>query len=386
MKRTLFVILAILLLTGCIGLGSTAEPTWDTVVPPPTETATATQIPATATQEPPPERPELITLNKVANPNFTAGGHADTMPDGTVVQNVPNDWLVWTRATNPETGATVWPELYQEGNPKHIYADFAAWSIKTSFVALDSGLYQHKFDLQPGAVYQFSCYALVYSGDAIAGTPSTAPIYARLGIDPLAGDDPDAASILWSPWAEPRIGAEANVFADAYGPGDVYHRISVDFTAQSEEATLWIHGQSEFPTTASVLTVDSCQMRALGWEEQFYTGAPPATDEPVHTPTPIAAGTPLPPEAVGTFKALETLRVRIGHEVADNDTGERVAAGTEGLVYDTHEENGDTWLCIDSDTFRAWTDDNHLVEQEDCIGWVAAEYQGQVLADYELVN
>lgn len=369
--RTVLIALIIaagLLLAGCIGLGSTAEPTWDTVVPPPTETATATGIPPTATATPDPDviptpteivppgpAPTPDPANKIANPNFTQGSTAQIEPDGTVIEGVPTDWIAYKRGLDIE-----WPEYYQEGNPQHIDADFAAWSLTAAWREIDGGLMQRFFDLTPGMTYVASCRAFAYAGDGVAGTPSSHVVTVRLGVSPTANEDPFSNRIIWGPEITPMLGAVTNVINDVYGPEDVYETISASFIAVQPEATLFIDAQSGYAWQRSAVTVDSCNMHATGALFQFYDNA--------------LALTGIGPEgAIGAFVVTygQGMNLRSCPGVTCADVGDLVVGDT-GYVYEVDDDHvSDVWLRISP----------ALDEPQQ---WVAAVYGGETKVTYSL--
>jgi len=208
----------------------------------------------------------LNTLNKVANPNFTTGKYNFAASDGTTVIDVPVDWKPWTKG--------VWPQYYQEGNPQHIFDDFAAWSFTTAYEKMQGGLYQVFFDLQPGAVYRANCWMFAYAGPGTAGTPSEGYVRMKLGIDPKAGTNVDSSSVLWGIEHANMLGTVANVFADDYTSRDVYAPYTVMFTAISPAATIWVWAEGDYAYNRSVVTVDSCEMRAIGWASDFGEPSP----------------------------------------------------------------------------------------------------------------
>ncbi len=238
-----------------------------TLSPTPTSTLLPGQLTLTPSggRSPKPQPGELNKLNKVANPNFTTGKYTFTAPDGRSIPNVPSEWLAWA-----DTTYGPWPNYDEELDPKHHFpADWVSWHIWSIGANFRAGLYQKFTDLQPGAVYRANCWMFAYAGEDIKRIPATGFIKLRLGIDPLAGDSPNAPSIIWGIENANMIGSEANVLEDIYGPWDLFAPYTVIFTAPSARATLWIEGKTDFAYPMNSFWVDSCEMYAIGWASDF---------------------------------------------------------------------------------------------------------------------
>jgi hypothetical protein len=205
-------------------------------------------------------------LNKIANPNFTTGQYNYTAPDGTVVTGVPAEWLPWA-----DLSVGGWPHYEEEQHPAHhfVESDWASWRFYTEYSNFRGGLMQHFFDLQPGAVYRANCWMFAHAGAPGVGLPSEGYINLRMGIDPLNGNSPDASSIVWGITHANMIGSVANVPGDVYNAHDLFDPYTVMFIAPSSSATLWVEARTTYPFQRNEVWIDSCEMRAIGWAEDF---------------------------------------------------------------------------------------------------------------------
>jgi hypothetical protein len=254
---------------------STAIPPSPTLPPSPTPTFTPAvptpspammSAPVVSTQAPSGQRPALNTLNKIANPNFTTGQYNYTAPDGTVITGVPAEWLPWA-----DLSVGGWPHYEEEQHPAHhfVESDWASWRFYTEYSNFRGGLMQHFFDLQPGAVYRANCWMFAHAGEPGVGLPSEGYINLRMGIDPLNGNSPDAPSIVWGITHANMIGSVANVQGDVYTAHDLFDPYTVIFIAPSPSATLWVEARTTYPFHRNEVWIDSCEMRAIGWAEDF---------------------------------------------------------------------------------------------------------------------
>jgi hypothetical protein len=155
------------------------------------------------------------------------------------------------------------------------------WSDGSTFKA---GIHTRVGNVQPGVAYKASL------GWAAPNAPST--FGRQLGIDPIGGTDPSAASVVWGPmhWGEGRI---VN-----YPPGQGPN-IDVSAVAQAETITLFILVDHNSSTGDNYIFIDSITM--------FVDPVQP-TATPV-PPTAVAlapTATPVPPTATATATALPT--------------------------------------------------------------------------------
>lgn len=251
----LFILLALFVFGGLQGCSDVPD-----VIPTPTPivAVTATPLPST----PVPTLPLLTTLNKVRNPSFTEGQY--TYPaDGVLVNNVPAEYV-------PYTLNGVYPDYYWQLDKRHVYDGWASYSFAVKGRALQGGLYQVLYDLQPGALYHAHCMGFAYAGRDAAGYPSEGMVVMQVGIDPQGGTTPLASSVIWSYPQVNMLGSVANLEFDAYLPGDVFHSMEVHFTAVQERNTLFIQAVSQQAYDRSEVTVDLCRVHAAGWAFEFY--------------------------------------------------------------------------------------------------------------------
>lgn len=278
-RKRLILIILILLLAAC--QQPTATPTGESPTAPGEPTLTPLPTTPAPTETPDPDEP-LVTLNKVACPEFQCGVDPETGP--------MEGWLTYNRSDAPV-------EYWQEGNPRHILSSWAALSYGTTNNILDGGLYQVKDDLQVGAYYRLNCWAFAFAGDPLPGAPSTGFVRMRIGVDLTGGTDPDAEHVIWGvenanmlagirEWFIPTVGT------DLYDPTDIYDPYTLGFVATSPDTSFFFDSVSDFAYTQSAVTIDDCALTALGWQNDLASGESPETG--AETPTEAATPTETP--------------------------------------------------------------------------------------------
>lgn len=293
-----------------------------TVVCAPTPTATLMPTPGTPAPTPTP-LPDLLL-----NSGFE-GGTYQASPE----LFVPAGWKAWSSC---EPGA-VHSEL--EAHPPHVHGGRFAARVWQAFSTCEMGLYQ-RVDALPGATYQLEGYGFSWStSNPVVGTPSEAWIKMWIGIDPLGGTDPQAASVVWS---------EENAARDIYGD------FLVTVQARHTRLTVFLRSKPDWGLARNDTFWDDLAL--------YEVELPAADATPIPTATPnILEVTPIGGEPVlaagdkmedvrGTYTPKGVMNVRVctvagvGCQIVGAlDAGEPVAVYGRVTVY----PSGDVWLCLD---------------------------------------
>lgn len=189
--------------------------------------------------------------NLLVNPSFESTWYVKPG----VRNQLPTGWDVWSNGQQFTSDRNIFRD---EGNPPRILTGNVSWVMRDGFVNWIAGGFQRVTVVQ-GTTYRFSingyvwtCNDLVNScggGDRVSDTTFGGTV--KVGIDPLGGTDPNAASIVWSAPAE------------AY---DAFRVISVDATAQAPQITVFTH--------TTVARVPG--LREVYWEDASLTVTTPA--------------------------------------------------------------------------------------------------------------
>jgi hypothetical protein len=193
----------------------------------PITTPANTKIPSTAAPAPtkapvtsaPPALTPVTGENVLNNPGFE-GGTTKVTGDLTV----PVGWQAWSGCS-----AGIHSEL--EAHPPHVRQGTFSARVWQSYNTCTIGFYQ-QVSVTSGKDYLLTAYGLSWStGNPVVGSPSTARINMRVGIDPNGGTDPNASSIVWS---------------DVKAPMDVYDAFTVVATARSGTITVILRSVPEY--------------------------------------------------------------------------------------------------------------------------------------------
>lgn len=278
--------------------------------------------------------------NLLVNPGFEDGfAKQCCMPDpGLEEKQIPIDevqvgvgWHAWwvepdgvTRIANceevtptPGQDCVAWhrPE-YRDAAPytNRIRNGINAQKYFTFFSLHEAGLYQIVGGVTPGDRLQFNIYMHAWSTNGEAAVSSEqVGMNMQIGIDPLGGANPYAASVVWSP------------IVDYYDNWGLY---SVEAVAQANTVTVFTRSRPVYALRHNDVYLDDAELIVIdgsGGSGQASTPRPPGgptytsgpsptpSDTPTVTPEPTspwATSTPLPNgEIWWVIKSGDTLRV-----------------------------------------------------------------------------
>jgi LysM repeat protein len=169
-----------------------------------------------AAQEPP---ANLLKNGSLESPYYGQGSQTRT---------VPHDWGLWIGEGDPNA--------LPHNDPLQVLDGAVAWSIKQSGAVFTAAGYQ-QVAVTPGDTLRATAYGWVFTcNDAITSCAIADPPYhrsdplagasMRVGIDPVGGLDPQAASVKWSA---------------ALAPYDQWSEMNVTATAQSSTVTVFLY-------------------------------------------------------------------------------------------------------------------------------------------------
>lgn len=173
------------------------------------------------------------------------GGASLVQAQGNLLQN--SDMEGGFSARDGVTGVPLnWAFKKLSGNldaDRQAFAPYARsaptfWAMRGSYSAYLAMGYQ-TVAVTSGASYRLSAYAFIWScnDNVYSCIPADAPRFSqkesgmrvRIGIDPNAGEDPNAAEVVWGPWVQ---------------PFDSYQGLTVDATASGAQLTVFLMADS----------------------------------------------------------------------------------------------------------------------------------------------
>lgn len=321
MKKLLFLIAALLMLSGCInnyyvtptptaGPSPTPEgsptdaPTSGVITPEPTisvPTATPTLNP-TATQ-----MPRLGNLLDCAG--FECGDHLQKDQWGNLDGDlrVANGWSVgWSGVPAPYdlglphecNGFKAHAE--REMHNTHVADGSYSQRLIQAFHACSVWLYQ-TVEVVPGLRYEASAEVLLWStGYPVVDTPSTADMAAWICLDPRGGSDPFAVDVVCGPawWNHEQMDKEQQ---------DIFGTLTAQAVAESHQMTLIVLLIPNYPVGRSDGFVENVSLKYVDDSGGGGPTSGPAT--PMPTPSFIEV-TPPREDALGVmiFKTLTNVR------------------------------------------------------------------------------
>lgn len=164
---------------------------------------------------------DLYNPGVSADTVFTTASSGSPIADPGFESGTLNDWIPWPSGTNLMQVGTysALGKIYPHSGS---YMAYSLWAQVTQ----NGGLYA-RAAVTPGLTYEAS----VWSNGFCASTPPVplGDCKARIGIDPLGGRDPAAASVIWSAWDE-----RANAAPQQW------RRLAVQAQAQSSVVTVFL--------------------------------------------------------------------------------------------------------------------------------------------------
>lgn len=251
---------------------------------------------------------------------------------------VADGWQPWYRQQG--AGDPEWQYRRPEYRPaSYSYNGSAAQQFFTSFGTHEAGLYQRVTGVAAGRTYRFSLAMYIWSsmgGDFYRSEqPGGASV--RVGIDPTGGTNPYASSVVWSP------------FATFY---DEWRVMSVDVTAQSSTATVFVWSSQQHPVIHNDVAVDDAYFGLSTGTPASSAAAEPAEEVPVapaEEAAPVAVNNPLasPTGVTVTVDANVRVRDRLYGQVLTVMPG-----GASAAVLGRSEDLN--WTYIEYDGMRGW--------------------------------
>jgi LysM repeat protein len=146
----------------------------------------------------------------------------------------------------------------------YAYSAPTFWTMRSTYSTFQAVGYQPVSGVTPNVTYRAGAYVWVWTCNDAQWSciPSNAPRFshqesgarARIGIDPLGGNDPNSGNVVWGPWVQ---------------SFDKYTGITIDAVAKSTNLTVF-------------LMVDSGQAMAFNefyWDDAFLQAVTPAPNQ-----------------------------------------------------------------------------------------------------------
>lgn len=200
------------------------------------------------------------------------------------------------------------------------------WAMRGSYSSYLAVGYQ-TVNVTRGAAYRLSAFAFIWScnDNVYSCIPADAPRFSqkesgmrvRIGIDPNAGDDPNAPEIAWGPWVQP-FDAYQGLTIDAVATGA---QVTVFLMADSGQAMVWNETYWDDVTLVQVPGVG--QTGAVTTTTGTNTTAPV-----VVAPPPVAA-----PNTFAAFVDRQQARAdgSVVHLIREGDTFDAIAYAYSAL-------------------------------------------------------
>lgn len=242
----------------------TPRPIWNAYRDFPKNLETSTPTPTGPTPTPTNSRTPTHTPRpgQLINGDFEGG----FVPAPAPFQDDPNyprvaavGWSLW--------GRNWWKDSGRDGTVYH--SPTGCQSIGTNWGRLDNALYQ-RVTVVPGTRCRMTAWTLLE-----VGGPGGNRLWRAIGIDPLGGTDPSAASVIYAPqnWAE-----------------GAWQATSVECVAQTNAVTVFVRCKTERSEYWQWCHIDDVSLELLDLP-------------PTETPTPIRTDTPSPTDhaTLGTY-------------------------------------------------------------------------------------
>lgn len=193
--------------------------------------------------------------NLLTNPGFEAP-YAFIQDDA--VRQVAQGWSAWyvPAPAGAPVSQLVQPEYYAASDVENVLgvprirSGADAQHLAAFYATFEGGVFQTVSGITPGQDYAFSAYSYAWSSslENVELSEQGSAVFVQVGIDPLAGADPSAASVVWS---------------DA-GPAtlDAYTQHSVTAVAQGDSLTAFIRVLTETPVKNTAVFLDDAQLAA----------------------------------------------------------------------------------------------------------------------------
>jgi len=242
-----------------------------------------------------------FATNLLVNPSFEGDFYFDP-PSSLVAQG----WSTWFVQSRPTDHRPEWNEEVLLSSQK------LSWRVRHgdkaqkmfSFASTHEGGFYQQVNVIPGSELEFSIWVEVWSSDCnkncvsplepgvICDSPNDHGNYrVSVGIDPTGGTDPLAPTVRWREYRLP------------YDiPYDVWNRLVITATAESNRVTVFTRGWAEWPVLHNDSYWEDAALRYLSVPElpqknylplvlrnfettPVTTGTPPVTLTPTTTPT-----------------------------------------------------------------------------------------------------
>ncbi|MBW4436010.1 MAG: LysM peptidoglycan-binding domain-containing protein [Pleurocapsa minor GSE-CHR-MK-17-07R] len=273
--------------------------------------------------------------NLLTNPGFEAP-YAFIQDDA--VRQVAQGWSAWymPAPAGAPVSQLVQPEYYAASDVENVLgvarirSGADAQHLASFYATFEGGVFQTVFGVTPGQDYAFSAYSYAWSSslENVDLSEQGSAVFVQVGIDPLAGVDPSAASVVWS---------EA-------GPAtlDAYTQHSVTAAAQGDSLTAFIRVLTETPVKNTAVFLDDAQLAAAVDSAAVIPDATTeaeATDESVVVAEPtedviVAEPTEESAEVVVVPEASPESEVTAGPDATEAVV---VPAETEAVIAPTQE-------------------------------------------------
>ncbi|MEO8083457.1 MAG: hypothetical protein ABI780_06505 [Ardenticatenales bacterium] len=248
--------------------------------------------------------------NRLINPGFEEGFSVRDRPDAIVGRG----WSPWYDV--PQTGGLTAPVFVpRRADEALLDVPFGTWlqQLGSDGIPHIGGLWQ-QVRVPPNVQLQAGVWTFAWSSGGDQPLVSSPPgTYAStLGIDPLGGSDPHAASVAWT---------SPITVTDRWMP------LAVDVVSPGPWATLFVRGQPLVPLRHMVSRWDGACLRVAG-DASAPRAGPPPTPRPTPTPDPRRPG----PTDDPVIALLQGTALAVGVQAAATARAPQILGSRAGIT------------------------------------------------------